>query len=103
MEETTFAAEAFEWDEYNADKIRRKHKVQSGECEEVFFNEPMLILPDETHSKSERRHWALGKTNDGRELFVVFTERKGKIRIISARDMSKKERASYHEKIKKDS
>lgn len=83
----------FEWDRHNIDHIR-KHKVESGECEQIFFNVP-LVKPDFVHSHVEERYFALGKTNPGRILMIVFTVRKTKIRVITARDADKKERIHY--------
>lgn len=88
----------FDWDEANLNKNWNKHKVSHIECEELFFNEPIIIKPDYTHSHKEFRFIMLGKTDLGRYLFVIFTIRKDKIRVISARDMSRKERRIYHEK-----
>ncbi len=85
----------FEWDERNINKNWEKHKVTHLECEEIFFNEPLIVQQDKTHSTSEERYFALGKTDRGRVLFVVFTIRGDKIRVISARDASKKERRYY--------
>ncbi len=90
----------FDWDSHNINKIRKKHNVQFPEAEEVFFDINLTILPDPTHSIAEERYLALGKTKTGRQLFVVFTERAGKIRIISVRDMGKKERSKYNEQTK---
>jgi uncharacterized DUF497 family protein len=87
----------FEWDEGNRDKNWINHQVSNTECEEVFFNLPLLLRPDLTHSTTEVRYFVLGQTNMGRNLFIVFTIRNDKIRIISARDMSKKERTAYGE------
>jgi uncharacterized DUF497 family protein len=87
----------FEWDEGNQDKNREKHQVSNGECEEVFFNLPLLLEPDPTHSQSESRYYVLGQTNAGRRLFIAFTVRGGNIRVISARDMSKRERNFYEQ------
>jgi uncharacterized DUF497 family protein len=89
---------AFQWDKANRDKIWQKHRVSKGECEEVFFNIPMFVFPDIKHSQHEKRHYLLGRTNAGRLLFVVFTVRESLIRVISARDMNRKERKEYHEK-----
>jgi len=85
----------FEWDKWNADKIRKKHKVEPYECEEIFFDINKVILKDILHSQKEERFLILGKTKKGRLLFVVFTRRNKKIRIISARDINKKERSLY--------
>jgi hypothetical protein len=87
----------FEWDKGNRDKNWKRHQVSNGECEEVFFNLPLLIEPDPQHSQTESRYYLLGQTNSGRRLFVVFTVRGDQIRIISARDMSRKERRMYDE------
>ncbi len=69
----------------------------------MFFNQPLYVFPDTGHSLAEERYYLLGKTNNSRRLFIVFTRRKNRIRIISARDMHRKERKVYHEKAKKDS
>jgi uncharacterized protein len=85
----------FEWDEWNIHKNWLKHRVSYLECEEVFFNEPLIIQPDKLHSDKEPRYYGLGKTNRNRLLFIVFTVRKDSIRIISARDMNNKEKRVY--------
>ncbi len=87
--------DGFEWDESNREKNWIAHQVTVGECEEVFFNLPLLLQPDPAHSQTEVRYYVLGQTNAGRRLFIVFTLRSNKIRIISARDMSRKERVNY--------
>jgi hypothetical protein len=95
----------FDWDEGNARKSADKHWVSQGEAEQIFFNEPLLLLPDRKHSDKEQRFHALGKTEDGRLLHVTFTLRdSGKlIRVISARNMHRKERVFYGKVKKKDS
>jgi uncharacterized DUF497 family protein len=93
--------EGFDWDKGNIEKNWERHKVSFIECEEVFFNEPLIVQVDEVHSTTENRHYALGKTNDERYLFIVFTIRANKIRVISARDMSRRERRIYGEEIEK--
>lgn len=90
----------FEWDEGNIDKNYGKHDISPKEAEEVFISEELFVVPDKKHSRSERRHIALGKTQEGRKLFVIFTLRGKKIRIISARRMHKKEVLKY-EKVEK--
>jgi len=87
--------DSFDWDIGNIDKNWHKHGVSNGECEEPFFNQPLLVAEDVSHSQYEQCFYALGQTNAGRRLFIVFTIRAGKIRIISARDMSRKERKAY--------
>ena len=86
----------FDWDEGNARK-NEKHNVSMAETEQVFFNAPLLVLEDSKHSNQEPRFHALGKSNEKRLLHITFTLRQAgvKIRIISARDMHKKERAIY--------
>ena len=89
--------DGFDWDSGNTDKNWRKHRVHSSECEEIFFNEPYYVTEDASHSKTEQRFYLLGVTNAGRRLFVVFIIRNNKIRDISARDMSRKERNVYED------
>ena len=85
----------FEWDDGNREKNRLKHDVLNGECEDIFFNQPLISLEDSQHSKNEKRYAALGVTDTGRGLTVVFTLRGDLIRVISVRDMNKKERRFY--------
>jgi uncharacterized DUF497 family protein len=87
----------FEWDENNREKNWEKHGVLASECEEVFFNLPLLLQQDVSHSQKEPRFYVLGHTTLGRRLFIAFTIRRDKIRVISARDMSKKERNIYEQ------
>ena len=87
----------FDWDKGNRDKNWVKHKVSDAECEEILFNIPSVVFPDEGHSESEKRYYALGSTDMNRLLFLVFTVRRDRIRVISARDMTKKERKRYQE------
>lgn len=65
------------------------------ECEQLFFNLPVIAGDDEKHSETENRFYVLGQTDSGRMLFLVFTVRKDKLRVISAREMNKKERRIY--------
>lgn len=85
----------FDWDQGNINKNLITHNVTSQECEEVFFDPSKKILKDILHSGSENRYIILGKNKSGKLLFIVFTLRKNKIRIISARDLNKKERKLY--------
>ncbi|MEO8666479.1 MAG: BrnT family toxin [Ignavibacteria bacterium] len=88
----------FEWDEGNLDKNSGKHGVINKECEEVFKNSPLYVNHDQLHStKYEQRYQALGTSDKDRKLFISFTIRKNKIRIISARDMSRNERKKYND------
>ncbi len=89
------AADGFNWDSGNLEKNWLKHGVSPLECEEVFFNQPLVVTLDAKHSHTEERFYALGRTETDRYLFVVFTMRGRKIRVISARDMNRKERNIY--------
>ncbi len=82
---------AFEWNQGNLKHIQR-HRVNYKECEQVFFNKPLLIYEDKAHSEAEKRFNILGLTNRHRLIFLTFTVRNKKIRVISARDQNKKER-----------
>jgi uncharacterized DUF497 family protein len=85
----------FEWDDGNLFKNWEKHRVSATECEQIFFNRPLVAGADKQHSQREARFYALGQTDFGRLLFVVFTIRKNRIRVISARDMNRKEKKVY--------
>ncbi len=85
----------FEWDKGNSDKNWIKHKIKNKEAEEIFFDENKVTFPDVLHSGREERYRIIGKTRNGRLLFVVFTIRKKVIRIISVRDINKKEVILY--------
>jgi hypothetical protein len=87
--------EGFEWDAGNAAKIWERHEVAPGEAEQVFFNRPLVAAVDTKHSGAEARFLALGQTDTGRRLLVVFTFRRRLIRVVSARDMSRRERREY--------
>lgn len=89
---------AFEWDKGNINKNLKKQKVTNLEAEEIFRNNPLKIFYDVIHSRIERRFIAHGITNEIRSLTIIFTLRKQKIRIISARDQNKKERKIYEKK-----
>ena len=88
----------FDWDSGNARK-NEKHGVSMAEAEQVFFNAPLLLLEDQAHSQNEPRVHALGKTDEGRTLHITFTLRQSGelIRVISARDMHRKERTVYEQ------
>jgi len=87
----------FVWDKGNKDKNWLKHKVANQECEEAFFDKKKKTFKDELHSKGEEKFRIIGKARQGRCLFVVFTIRDSKIRIISARDTNRKEVKLYEE------
>lgn len=89
----------FDWDAGNERKNVKKHLVSRFEAEQVFFNQPLLVLADQIHSKSEVRYHALGKSDEARLLHITFTLRSDGtlIRVISARDMHRKERNFYEQ------
>ena len=89
---------SFDWDKGNARK-NDKHGVSMAETEQAFFNEPLLLMADTKHSQAEPRFHALGQTDEGRTLHITFTLRSSgeKIRVISARDMHRKERTIYEQ------
>lgn len=86
----------FEWDAGNARK-NEKHGVAQSEAEQVFFDGRLLVAADDSHSADEARHHALGATLAGRHQHVTFAVRSDgtRIRVISARDMHRKERRIY--------
>ena len=85
----------FDWDEGNAQKNWDLHQVAPEEAESVFFGDPLVVRSDPGHSQSEKRYYALGQTGRGRNLFVAFTIRRKLIRVISVRDMNRKEQEVY--------
>lgn len=89
----------FDWDAGNERKSEEKHSVSRFEAEQVFFNQPLLVLADQKHCQNEARFHALGKSDDARLLHITFTLRSADslIRVISARDMHRKERNIYEQ------
>jgi len=87
----------FQWDEGNADKNWELHHVSRAEAEETFFSRPLVVASDDEHSEKEIRLAALGKTDADRLLAIVFTVRENLVRVISARDMSRRERGLYEQ------
>ncbi len=85
----------FEWDDGNRNKNLMRHKVTTAECEEAFGDQRRAVRVDATHSKTEARHYLVGQTNSGRLLYISFTIRSSLIRVISARDINRKERVLY--------
>lgn len=94
----------FDWNEANRNKNMLKHRVFTQEAEEAFKNKPVITFKDEKHSTDkEIRYGLLGKTSAERKLSIAFTTRGQKVRVIMARDQSKKERKIYEEKSKNNS
>lgn len=102
MKTVISSCEGFQWDEGNSDKNWYLHQVTNGECEEVFFNLPLILVLDSKHSTTEQRYYLLGRTDTDRWLFIAFTIRNNLIRVISARDMNERETRKYAERIKTD-
>jgi len=97
MENEIQSLEGFQWDEGNSNKNIIKHKVWNWECEQLFFNKPLIIMDDPGHSLSEKRWAAFGRTDSGRLMIIIFTKRVNLLRVISARDMNHREREYYEE------
>ena len=89
--------DGFDWDEGNAPKVRARPRVEPGECEQVFFGAPLLVLAYLKHSQTEARWRALGMTLSGRATYLVFTLRGSKIRVLAARNMNRKVRRDYEQ------
>ena len=87
----------FDWDDGNLEKNWKRHQVTFWEAEEIFFNEPLVVSSDRKHSEVEQRYLALGQTDSGRLLFISLTVRGSLIRVISARDMTRKEVQAYEQ------
>ena len=92
---------AFDWDTGNSGKNKRRHDVEDLECEEAFFDVNKVVLDDKPHSVIENRFVLLGKTKSGRLLYVAFTIRGDKLRVISARDIKKAKEIELYEKAAK--
>ena len=90
----------FEWDEANKTKIWLKHKISSEECEEAFATEQIFSQPDKLHSDKENRYILISTTKKSRTLFIVFTLRQNKVRVISARNMHRKEQGFYEKEAR---
>lgn len=90
----------FDWDEGNKKKIWLKHKVSAEECEEAFAADKTFTQPDELHSHKENRYILISKTKKARSLFIVFTIRINKVRVVSARAMHKKEQDFYEKEAR---
>jgi uncharacterized DUF497 family protein len=91
--------EGFDWDDGNGRKNADKHDVSQTEAEQVFFDDPLLVVEDERHSRRENRFHALGRTDANRLLHITFTLRRDDslIRVISARPMHRRERVRYEQ------
>ena len=95
--------EGFEWDDGNSNKNWHLHRVTDGECEEIFFNLPLIVMLDKLRKSKEQRYYALGRTDTDRHIYVAFTIRAKMLRVVSARDMTRSEEIKYEEKVKRDS
>ena len=95
--EKLFQCTGFDWNRGNIEKNWEKHNVSPVECEQIFFNQPLIILDDPKHSILEKRYAGFGCTDAGRLLIVIFTKRRKFLRVISARNMNRRERKFYEE------
>ncbi len=95
LEEFLAGLEGFDWDAGNSDKNWRNHKVRQAEAEQVLLNRPVMFASDLKHSQTGPRFYTLGRTDRGRYLTVVFTARRHRVRVSSARPMSRAERRAY--------
>ena len=89
----------FQWDEGNSSKNWKRHQVSQTEAEQVFLNRPVVVSAAQVRPGDEARYRALGRTDAGRLLVVVFTLRSSLLRVISARAMSRRERRDYAQAI----
>ena len=89
----------FDWDDGNSRKSAEKHSVSQAEAEQVFADDQLFVVDDVKHSQDEARYQALGRTTSGRLLHLTFTLRGNgtRIRVVSARDMNRKERGLYEQ------
>ncbi len=88
----------FDWDDWNSNKNEEKHGVSRLEAESAFFDPQIKIFEDIKHSTSEKRYIAYAQSLENRILIIGFTMRSNKVRIITARTASKKERSFYEKK-----
>ena len=95
LDEFLAGLEGFEWDEGNSDKNWQNHEVRQAEAEQVLLNRPVVFAADLKHSQTERRFFTLGRTDSGRHLAIIFTARRNRVRVISARPKSRAERRAY--------
>ena len=95
--ENLHGCEGFEWDEGNVSHLAERHGVRPAECEQAILNRPLVVADDRTHSQDEPRFYALGRTDDGRHLFVVMTVRGKLLRVVTVRDMNRKESKVYRD------
>lgn len=100
LEDLVAGLEGFEWDDGNSDKNWLRHEVRQAEAEQALLNTPLAVNITSKHGSAEPRFIALGQTDAGRLLTVVFTVRGTLVRVISARAMSKAERKVY-DKVEK--
>ena len=92
---------SFEWDTNKNRKNIKIHGISFDEASTVFKDTLSLTIYDPLHSDEEDRQIIIGNACKNRLLVIVHTERKGKIRIISARKTTKKERKQYEENAKR--
>ena len=97
LDEFFAGLEGFEWDEGNSEKNWLRHGVRQLEAEQALLSRPLIVALDIGHSREEPRFVALGQTGAQRRLFMVFTIRGTRVRVISVRPMSAKEQGVYEQ------
>ena len=102
LDEFIAGLDGFEWDEANSDKNWLQHRVRQAEAEQALLNRPLVFAVDLGHSHKESRFFVLGRSDANRQLAVVFTARRNRVRVISARPMSRRERKIYAEAEKRE-
>lgn len=89
----------FDWDKNKAESNFKKHGISFDDAVTVFADPYLLFTEDYQHSIGEEREWAIGETENGLIIVVIFTVRQEVFRIISARKATKKERKQYESRI----
>jgi len=86
--------ERFDWDEANVNHMWDRHRISIEEAEQAF-DDPRFLVDSRVRSEGEGRLRALGKAGAGRILYIVFTKRGARLRVVTARDASEDEKKRY--------
>lgn len=89
----------FEWDPRKAAHNSAKHGVSFEEAKTVFDDDLFLVFSDPDHSLEEQRFLIVGRSRQARLLVVVYTERAEVVRLISAREATRRERRTYEQDL----
>ena len=95
--EEAVTQELFEWDQAKAQRNLVKHNVSFEEASSIFKDPLYIDFYDPDHSEREERYIAIGLSVNKRILLVSYTEREDRIRLISAREATRKEKKDYEE------